>query len=216
MNLLPNEIIILIFELISKITDKRNFLRTCVLYNNLTKNSMYDYELPDFYGEFKYSMEKFTLEFCHDGYLELLPKHYITPKNRILARCLTCYDNAPLSLLELAGAKGCVLYIDTKIYSLYDFQYMAATGMNQLWTCTYMAQNSHLSILKFLYKNGRTISSFFPYDFSCGNGIDAIYKILYEVALKKMNIDILNWLNEISFDMDDIPNDYENEMDKVD
>ncbi len=213
---LPNEIIILIFDSISKITDKRHFLRTCVLYNNLTKFSMYDYEMPEFYGKLKYSMEKFTLELCHDEYFGLIPKHYITPINKILVRCLANNDNVPLPLLELAGKKGCIVYIGNKIYPSDSFQHVDLLGMDELWTCTYMAQNGHLSILKFLYENGYTIFDFVPYDFSVGNGINTIYELVYDLASKKNNAGILNWLDEISCDIDNITNDYENEMDKVD
>ncbi len=85
-----------------------------------------------------------------------------------------------------------------------------------MWTCTYMAQNGHLPILKFLYINGYTIFSFFSYDFHNQNGINTIYEILYDVAFKKGNIDIMNWLKEIEYNMDNTLDDYENEMNDVD
>ncbi len=131
MNTLPNEIIILIFELISKITDKRHFLRTCILYNNITKVSMYEYEIPDFYGKLKYSVQKFTLELFHDGYFGLIPKCYITPTNISLVKCLTYYDNVPLFLIELAEEKKCIIRVGNNIYRAHIFLDVDMIGINE-------------------------------------------------------------------------------------
>ena len=44
MDSIPNELIILIFDLILLITDKRQFLKTCLHYNKLLKQTFLQYE----------------------------------------------------------------------------------------------------------------------------------------------------------------------------
>ncbi len=109
MNSLPNELIIVVFEFIKLITDKRQFLKTSKFHNNLTTQSMLNYEknynIPHFIYQLDYCVEKFTLELCHDLYFNLIPEHYITKSNKILVSCLAYYNN--VSLLELANSKDC-------------------------------------------------------------------------------------------------------------
>ncbi len=111
MDSLPNELIIEIFNHIQKITDKRQFLKTCILYNNLTKILIskyeYNYSIPLFGQQKKHSVEKFTLELCQDKYFNLIPDYYITEFNKILVECLSYYNCT--SLLDTAKLKGCDL-----------------------------------------------------------------------------------------------------------
>src|SRR4051812_21603237 len=110
---LPNELIIVVFDNILKITDKRQFLKTCITYNNLTKQSFANFENDNgimYYDKLiynsknnrhyynaeylkfkknyinKYCMEKFTIELCCDGYDELLPEIYFNKNNSIIIK----------------------------------------------------------------------------------------------------------------------------------
>ncbi len=104
MDTLPNDMIILIFETILKITDKRQFLRTCVMYNKLTEKSFSQYEdnykIKDFNKINKYCVEKFTLELCHDEYFDMIPIFYINPKNTIIMDALASFYNIPYLEIE--------------------------------------------------------------------------------------------------------------------
>ncbi len=112
MNSLPDEIILEIWKNIPKITDKRQFLKTCSHYNKLTKKSMdnseFDYNnLPHFGREVPYTIQSHTIGLCHDGYFNLIPEHYMTDINYNLIPCLSYYNCLPL--LKLARKKGCDL-----------------------------------------------------------------------------------------------------------
>ncbi len=104
MDTLPNELILLIFDYILLITDKRQFLKTCKFHNNLTKQSMLNYEINyevKFFRKIKeYCVEKFTLELCHDKYFDMIPKHYIIPNNKILVKSLAAFNC--VKLLQIA------------------------------------------------------------------------------------------------------------------
>jgi len=118
METLPHEIVLEIFNNIQKITDKRQFLRTCKTYNDITQKSFKIFE-----SHFKsnhyikidnYCVEKFTLELCHDSYFNLIPITYITPNNKTIVSALAIYGN--IEVLQLAINKGCKLIGD--IYNL--------------------------------------------------------------------------------------------------
>ncbi len=206
MNLLPNELILEIFNHIIKITDKRQFLRTCVMYNTLTKTSMYNYELnytcPYFINKLKYGVEKFPLELCHDGYFELIPEHYINPANEHLVRFLSIYNN--LGLLKLAKKKGCKI---SKISSVRYLQIQDYYCQYDERTCALVAENGHLSILKFLLENGCRYN-LYAYSYAVENGhLDILKylhedsrrmnKFLYKIALSKGHMDMINWMEGI-------------------
>ncbi len=137
---LPNELIILIFDNIQKITDKRQFLKTCIHYNNLTKNLMQNYEckysIPTFGQQKEHCMEKFILELCQDKYFDLIPDYYIAPNNKILVACLS-YHNCT-SLLDIAKSRGC--------------------NLNN--SINFGAQGGHISVIEWCRKNGK-ISEYF-------------------------------------------------------
>ncbi len=102
--ILPNDMIILIFETIQKITDKRAFLRTCIKYNKITKQSMQNYEgnhkIKNFNKIDKYCVEKFTLELCYDEYFDMMPIIYINRKNTIIVEALAAFYNIPYLEIE--------------------------------------------------------------------------------------------------------------------
>ncbi len=147
---LPNELILTIFNFIEKITDKRQFLKTCKLYNNLTKKSIKDAENTfiknycnngdDFasiyynlYIEHYYNkdpIKKFTVELCYDSYFDMIPKIYYNKTNSQLMTLLVRYGK--LDLLKIAVNNGCLL------------------GST---TCAIAAYNGHLDILKWAYNN---------------------------------------------------------------
>ncbi len=99
-NNLPNEMIIHIFDNITFITDKRQFLKTCSLYNKITRQSMLNFEknykVKCFDKINTYGVEKFTLELCYDKYFAMLPERYIIPTNNIIVRALSAFYAIPL------------------------------------------------------------------------------------------------------------------------
>jgi hypothetical protein len=125
MQCLPNDLIIVICDYILKITDKRKFTQTCKIFNNVTKGliliaelnlkeypvySHFDrkpekFKIEHFKYNNEYSVEKFTLELCHDEYFNLIPKSYISSNNSIICKALAIYGQ--LELLKKAIKYGC-------------------------------------------------------------------------------------------------------------
>ncbi len=123
MNKLPNELILVIFDNIEKITDKRQYLKTCKLYNHITKKSILsaednnailyfnkfnyyiDYhvkmdnknELLQFVWQYIYTycVEKFTLELCYDNYFESIPQSYYS-NNTMIVKALCAYNHVEM------------------------------------------------------------------------------------------------------------------------
>jgi hypothetical protein len=161
MDLMPNEIILHIFDNILLITDKRQFLRTCIHYNNLTKTSFKQYEqnykVKHFDKINKYCREKFTLELCHDKYFERIPTSYITRSNYIIIRALIMFDCIPL--LEIAKQNNCDLYFACQNAASYGKLEVlkwakANTIHNEEFICSAAAENGNLENLKWLRKKG--------------------------------------------------------------
>ena len=161
MYLLPDELILVIFESIPLITDKRHFLRVNTHYNKITAQSFINYEknykIKDFNKICVYSVEKFTLELCHDRYFNNMPSHYIFPNNKILIICLSYFGSIPL--LVLSKDKCCNLYV-VCVYASLGGQLAvlqwARTNVDN-WnsnTCAYASRNGHLEVLKWLRFNG--------------------------------------------------------------
>ncbi len=146
----PNELILIIFGYIQKITDKRQFLRTCKRYNNITKNLIKNIELEFIVKNFEklnhycveiehgvfnsekiksYCVERFTLELCHDSYFNLMPPSYFNLNNKILVLALAAYNG--VELLQIAV----------------DIGHEVVAG-----TCDVAASNGHLEVLKFARK----------------------------------------------------------------
>ena len=133
----PLDIIIIIFSHIEKITDKRQFTRTCITYNNSTKKliEIAESEIKiktkikenSKYLKYtkKYSVEKFTLELCNDSYFNLIPMSYLNPKNNIIIIASAIYGQE--KLFKLAMKNGCDIDITKKKRNVCDF---AAIGGN--------------------------------------------------------------------------------------
>src|SRR5208283_1209888 len=112
MDFLPDELILLIFESIPLITDKRHFLMVNIHYNRITTQSFMNYErnytIKDFVKISEYSVEKFTLELCHDGYFDLIPDHYMISGNLIILSSLSYYGS--IKLLSILKSKNLDLH----------------------------------------------------------------------------------------------------------
>ncbi len=189
MNLLPNELIIIIFNYIQKITDKRQFLRTCKTYNKITKQSMLEYvcnyNVSQFNYKHKYSVETFTLEICHDGYFNLIPEHYINKNNKILVSCLAYYNNVPL--LELAKLKNCHLTYALE-YSVLGghipmLVWCTNNNFNKDLICCIAIKCGHLHILKWLQE--------------CKYNFDIKSSWTCNKAVEKSQLEILKFLRGI-------------------
>ncbi len=187
MNSLPDELIIEIFNHIQKITDKRQFLKTCVLYNNLTKQSFtnyeYNYTIRHFVTYINYCVEKFTLELCHDSYFHLIPDHYITSKNIQLTEYLAFYNN--LELLEVAKSKGCQLHNTINFAALGGhipiMEWCHENKCNDFFAPQYAAINGNINALKWLRDHGHTYG-LIVCTFAAGNGQLEVIKYLHEIG----------------------------------
>ncbi len=178
MNTLPNEIILLMFNKITLITDKRQFLRTCINYNKITKQSMKLYDKKyDALAEHlihliqsfekrqfnikpikinKYRMEKFTLELCHDKYFDMIPKSYIVPNNRILVMALTKYYSIPKQI-DNDNFFEYAFTIIKKSFMGNDIPILRMAknnGCNLDNICRYAAVNGNLDVFGWAQENG--------------------------------------------------------------
>ncbi len=163
MDTLPNELILLIFNNIQKITDKRQFLKTCMKYNILTKQEFLNYENNYRVRELifenlkTYSVEKFTLELCNDSYFDIIPISYITPINRIIVKALIIFNC--LAKLKIAKENDCkfeLVCFYASIYGHLDILKWAREN-NYHWDsliCTNAAFYGHFELLKWAHENG--------------------------------------------------------------
>ncbi len=110
MDKLPTEITLVIFEYINKITDKRQFLRTCKTYYKITKNMIQitetNFKVKHFDGKKYYGVEKFTLELCDDKYFDKIPLSYFNKGNKVIIPLLTIHGQ--LELIKFGISKSCI------------------------------------------------------------------------------------------------------------
>ncbi len=161
METLPNELILLIFDNITLITDKRQFLKTCMKYNKLTKYNFLQFEnnysIPNFNKINNHCVEKFTLELCHDRYFNMIPDYYITETNPIIAKALASFNCK--KLLEIAKNKKCNIHGICSFAAfnghLKVLKWAKANGrFDRTFICEYAALNGHLNVLKWAaYEN---------------------------------------------------------------
>ncbi len=167
MDLLPNELISIILNFIHKITDKRQFSKTCILYNNITKIFIKNlcvyncYIVGDSYFELypnKYCVERFTIELCDDEYFNLIPDSYLFPHNKIIVKKLIQYNK--LKLLQIAAKNGCILdryACDWAAQYGHKHILMWLRHSNINWgpnTCANAVQYEHFEVLKWIVENG--------------------------------------------------------------
>ncbi len=210
MNLLPEELIIVIFELIPLITDKRQFLKTCIHYNKITKQSIFNCERN--YGtilvgkQTERGINKFTLELCNDGYFNLIPDHYIIPENKWLVSHLAYYNIIPL--LEIAKLKGCDLTSVSDYGALGGhisvLDWGRHNGSDEWFVGPFAILSGNINTLKWLYNNEHNFS-IFSLNYAIErdkfeavkflHGIGCVFNNeSYEMALKKDNKEIINYL----------------------
>ncbi len=199
MDTIPSEIILLIFELIPKITDKRQFLRTCNKYNILTKESMKNFEnnyvVKHFHKINGYHMEKFTLELCHDKYFDMIPEHYIIPRNFILVKALATFNC--VELLQVIMKRN---ILKTMIMGKRDSilsevcQYFVLSQV-----CEHAANNGSLEVLKWGENSGFNLG-IVTYN---SVGTTVFTNICANAALNG-HLNVLNWAKEIGLIMDDM------------
>ncbi len=161
---LPKELILLIFNFIKLITDKRQFLRTCVLYNKITYQSMANFEnnytIKHFDKINYYCMEKFTLELCHDKYFDMIPNSYINKNNNIIGKALGAFydgnfaENINYSLFDYCKYPF-VLF--NKLFIGYDnpniLELAKINGCDLNKSREYAAMNGNLYYLKWEKEN---------------------------------------------------------------
>ncbi len=169
------ELQLIIFDFLL-ITDKRQLLRTCKYFNNITKTTMAKYNS-------EYSVEKFTIELCNDKYFDMIPEYYIIPSNHVIIELLSI--NGLIPLLELSKNARCDLFFvpqfAAKVGNIEVLEWCivnniiidilacnATVGNNQLIAIQFLidkkydfntqgyavaALNGHIESLELLYKN---------------------------------------------------------------
>ncbi len=191
MDTLPQELILHIFDFITLITDKRQFLKTCVSYNKLTKHPMQTFEkkyyVKRLYKTKKNNVEKFTKELCRDRYFDMIPMSYINPNNKVIVKMLVKFNCLP-KLME-AKNNGC------------DLQYI----------CYHTGTYGHIEILKWARENGyewgdcaRNAGSYGHLEtlkWARENGCDWDSGVC-TFAAKHGHLDILIWARENGCDWD--------------
>jgi hypothetical protein len=158
MQTLPYELVNIIVNYIPKITDKRQFSKTCIPYNKITKKVIQLQESIIKYEHFDYPIEhckeKFTLELCNDGYFDLIPDSYLTPDNNVIVKALTIYDQ--FELLNKTLENGCELF---KYKTEYDEWYIdddniGINGNNLDNTCDHAVISGNLQLLIWARQSG--------------------------------------------------------------
>ncbi len=194
MECIPNNVMLIIFNNIELITDKRSFIQINKRINTFTKKSMLWVENMFMADNFKkinnYSMEKFTLELCHDKYFEKIPISYLNPNNSIIVLALATFGN--LELLKIAVNNGCDIDKERCI--------IAAT------------KNGNLDILKWLVKNGGVLDDDICSSAAYGGHIHILMWLkkhgckwnedTCKSALHNDKLDVLLWMTENGYQWD--------------
>ncbi len=180
---LPDELILIIFDYIEKITDKRQFLRTCMHYNKITKQSFVNFEnrmaviyfrkIRDVHGDILRSInyevkfnefkdayvtklcpEKFIIELSHDGYPELISVY----SNSISKLCLN--RDKKVKLMEIFA-----IYNNVKLLEKYSVSNEKISQWNRCgnipdteYICWNGATHGHISVLEFCKNKGYNIN----------------------------------------------------------
>ncbi len=206
MDIIPLDLIPIIFDYIQKITDKRQFLKTCKIYNDITKNMIKNagnkfiidnkvdinnyYKFINSNKENKYCVEKFTIELCQDLYFDMIPNSYLNGNNKIIMEILASHNN--IELLQVAIDNGCKLtkYLSSlaALYGHLDtLKFIMDLNMVLIDKniCSNAALNGHLDVLKWAKENGCYLDAK-----TC------------KFSAKYGNLNILKWLRENGCDWD--------------
>jgi len=115
----PDETILIIFEHINKITDKRQFLQTCKHINVITKDMIEkaenNIEIKGLAKIYHNCVQKFTMELCHDSYFDKIPLSYFNRHNTVIMHLLVQYGQ--LELLKFARNNGCEWFLNICSYA---------------------------------------------------------------------------------------------------
>ena len=173
MYLLPKEIQLLILSQLP-IPDKRNLIRTSKSFNALKERikedekfflkMIKDTSYLGFYTHRLNKLEKYTLEFAYYGYIDMIPRRYMTRTNRIFLCPQFYFNSAKKNFIKLCD----ILTFSSDLYNKLNVTYGAASGghLNLLkwalkngcsWdsaTCAHAAINGHLEVLKWAHENG--------------------------------------------------------------
>ena len=163
MESLPDEIILIIFGYINKVTDKRQFSKTCKRYNILTKilleNIKKNLKLVNRCNDLQY----FSAELCEDSYFDRIPLSYLNKNNIYIINLLAMYGQ--LELLKLAQDNGCEMGINVCTYATACGQLEVLKWLkdnNHIWDydiCENAALGGHLEVLKWAKENGCYLGS---------------------------------------------------------
>ncbi len=212
MDLLPTEITLIIFDYINKITDKRQFLRTCKKYYEITKNSIQiaetTFKVKHFDNEKYYGVEKFTLELCDDKYFDKISFSYFK-SNKVIIPLLTIHGQ--LDLIKFGISKSCIFnYACSEFAAAYGHLEILKWSQSDSYhidlinrLLTIAARNGHLEILKWLVskKNNINIEANNGYDTSSCTSTESDPDICREAALNG-HIEILKWAKENGYEWD--------------
>ncbi len=191
MNILPNDVIPIIFGYIKKITDKRQFSKTCIIYNNITKNIIknYEYNFPIRRIDYVegYCIEKFTLELCYDSYFDMIPIKYLVPINSVILEVLAKFGQ--VELLKESENNRCKIHMIVPLWAaefghiniikfVMETREKPETPISISMIAKTAAQYGHLDVLKWLV----TYIDEIPSDFgtfvatyaACGGYLDII------------------------------------------
>ncbi len=176
MQTLPIEIIEQIVSYIPNITDKRQLTQTCKLCNAITyqiiQNQESKIKIKGFIYPTEKCVEKFTLELCNDAYFNMIPISYLTPKNNVIVKALTVYNQ--MELLKIALSNNCKLLVENRKK---DEKYNDNS-------CLHAIISGNIEMLKFVRLHG------------CKwNGE------IFDLAAKHNNFDIIKFLKEYGCEM---------------
>ncbi len=197
---IPNELIILIFKFIKKITDKRQFLKTCKLHNTLLKGfitEISESELDYFEIIIDGINESYNLNENSD-HVDIFEKklyyhRYLSKRNYCVEKFMMelCYDEyfnmIPLSYLSENMDNTVIIKLLIKYGKLELLQLAITRELSKLRICELAAESGQLNILKWLLKNG--------YDWEQDRSICA-------TASLNGHFDVLKWVRKNYFEWD--------------
>src|SRR5438045_743190 len=139
------------------ITDKRNFIRTCKTFYNLSRfMAQIEKEFQKMINDTKFffsmnftgfynPLYKYTIELIYDNYYHLIPNKYIISENRIMYQYKKIYYriglNGNLRMIKLFNQKNRI------------------SDMNSSYVIKGAAIGGHLNILKWMQGNNYSLDS---------------------------------------------------------